>query len=133
MRYGDTMGRDGESLALKLWRGSAVAAPTVPKYRQLVYYETPDQYGNHFFQPLSHSCSIVIMLNHGRSWYLATWYCNWNSSPLLANLVTGLPSDGDNGLMIESMASRMLERKCLGMIMQTPLQDSHAIGLAIGC
>lgn len=24
MRYGDTMGRDGESLALKLWRGSAV-------------------------------------------------------------------------------------------------------------
>jgi hypothetical protein len=43
MRYGDTMGRDGESLALKLWRGSAVAAPTVPKHRQLVYCETPCQ------------------------------------------------------------------------------------------
>jgi hypothetical protein len=36
MRYGDTMGRDGESLALRLWRSSAVAAPTVLKHRQLV-------------------------------------------------------------------------------------------------
>lgn len=102
MRYGDTMGRDGESLALKLWRGSAVAAPTVPKHRQLVYCETPGQYTIDFFQVLLSSLAAYPVLPLCCIMTVVFSDARWIRSPLLASLYMWLLLDVDNGPVFES-------------------------------
>lgn len=65
MQYGDTMGRDGESLALKLWRGSAVGgAPTVPS---IGCWSTRKRNVSKSLQALllSHLSGFAMMFNHG--------------------------------------------------------------------